>query len=742
VKKLILVAYALLLAVFASNVSAGPWEVLHEISFIEKGGIDAIRIDFAIPVHYVSHFPAKRGNHLTVKIRFDRNEVSDVSDLPLMQSLYAPEDYEGPLVDVIYQTENGEPQLQFNFNRDVNFSVSQVMGITSLIVFLPESSPEVETAKSKPISAEPQPQIPPIEPQPQIPTVASNKDIPAAGAMDSETDIKAKQQFDEGRRALRTGKYSTAIQLFTAVLSMPPNKYTQSALEFLGIARERNNQNAHAKAIYEQYLKQFPEGEGAVRVRQRLAELLAGQLKPQKKLEESPREKREGKKNMNSQFVGSLSQYVNYNDLTTKTAGQRVNYTSIDTQISLNWRVRSKNWDINNFYFGDYDYDTINKESDGLETASAYSRIKNRAAGFYASLGRQLGTTAGVLGRFDGVYLGYDVLPKIRVNGVWGYPVDIINKRTIQTNKPMVGIGVDFSGFLKGWDASPYYIEQSVDGITDRQAVGVDVRYFEEKLNVFSTLDYDVAFNDVNIFSVQGQYFYSKPTAISFYYDYRANPLLETSNAVLQLGQDVSIKDLLEGTKTNTSYSESQLRDIAADRTGHSSIVTLGVTQVLSPNHQLSADVSRAELTTKLAITADPAIDNILATPASTDVTRQWDTSVQLVSNKIFNQKDSLINSWRYLYSDQLYETSYSLAYRLPHGLLYTFEPRVAFFYRKNDVGEVLFRTIPGLRVNYRSSQNFRLYMELNFELGYFSGNTHQEDYRSGGYYFGYNWVF
>ena len=749
-KKLILVAYAILLAVVTGNVSAGPWEVLHEISFIEKGGIDAIRIDFAIPVHYVSHTPDTRGSQLTVKIRFDRNEVPDTKDLPLMQSLYAPEGDKGPLVDVIYQTINGEPQLQFNFKHDVNFNVSQITGITSLIVFLPDSLPKSALeSQTPPISPEPPTppissgsQTPPTAPEPEKPSISPVLEIPEVGTPDSETDIKAKQLLDDGRRALRTAKYRTAIQVFSAILSMPPNKHTQSALEFLGVSRERNNQNAHAKAIYDQYLQQYPKGEGAVRVRQRLAELLAGQLKPQQKLEQSPREKREGKKDVSSVLGGSLSQDISYRDTTIKSAGRTVDYTSIDTQLSLNWKVRTKDWEFNNYFFGDLEYDTINSQTDGLETSSVYSKIKNRKAGFYATLGRQLGSTAGVLGRFDGVYLGYDVLPKVRLNGVWGYPVDIANKGTIQTNKPMVGVGVDFSGFLKGWDASPYYLEQKVDGITNRQAVGTEIRYFEEKYNIYSIVDYDLAYSDLNILSIQGQYFYSKPTAITFNYDYRASPFFETSNALTQLGQEVSIKDLLEGTKTNTSYSEAQLQNIAADRTGHVSIVTLGASHVLSPDSQLSADISRSESTFKLADTTDPAIDKILAAPASTDISLQWDTSVQLVSNKVFNQKDTLINYFRYTYSDQFFEAGYNLTYRVPYELLYTVEPRLALRYRENDTKEVLFRSIPGMRVNFRSSQKLRFYMELNLEIWNYSGKTKNENFRSSNYYFGYNWIF
>ena len=47
------------------------------------------------------------------------------------------------------------------------------------------------------------------------------------------------------------------------------------AQELLAIAREKNGQLAHAKAEYERYLALYSETEGAARVKQRLAALLA-----------------------------------------------------------------------------------------------------------------------------------------------------------------------------------------------------------------------------------------------------------------------------------------------------------------------------------------------------------------------------------------------------------------------------------------------------------------------------------
>ena len=69
---------------------------------------------------------------------------------------------------------------------------------------------------------------------------------------------------------------------------------------------------AHAKAEYEEYLRLYPEGDGAERVRQRLEGILTARAKPKEKLRKTKREKDEGK--WNSKVYGSFSQFY-YRDV-------------------------------------------------------------------------------------------------------------------------------------------------------------------------------------------------------------------------------------------------------------------------------------------------------------------------------------------------------------------------------------------------------------------------------------------
>ena len=96
-----------------------------------------------------------------------------------------------------------------------------------------------------------------------------------AAASSAPADDRSSRLMEDARRAMITGELSRAIQIYTKVLQLPPSALQQDAQEYLALARERNGQLAHAKAEYERYLAIYPGSEGAERVNQRLAALLA-----------------------------------------------------------------------------------------------------------------------------------------------------------------------------------------------------------------------------------------------------------------------------------------------------------------------------------------------------------------------------------------------------------------------------------------------------------------------------------
>ena len=90
--------------------------------------------------------------------------------------------------------------------------------------------------------------------------------------------------MEEARQKMTSEDYAGAIRIYTKVSQSAENRYSQDALEFLGLARERKAQLAQAKLVYRDYLERYPDGEGAERVRQRLLALITVRKQPREKL--------------------------------------------------------------------------------------------------------------------------------------------------------------------------------------------------------------------------------------------------------------------------------------------------------------------------------------------------------------------------------------------------------------------------------------------------------------------------
>ena len=87
-------------------------------------------------------------------------------------------------------------------------------------------------------------------------------------------------------------------------------------------------------------------------------------------------------------------------------------------------------------------------------------------------MGRQTGVSGGILGRFDGGIAGYGLTKNWRVNAVAGVPVDYY----IDSKRYFYGLNVEAERIADYWRGNAYVINQLVDGIAARRAVGGEVR--------------------------------------------------------------------------------------------------------------------------------------------------------------------------------------------------------------------------------------------------------------------------
>ena len=534
----------------------------------------------------------------------------------------------------------------------------------------------------------------------------------------------------EGRDALTRGDNATAIRLFTKVLGLPKNPHTAEAQELLGLARERNGQIDLAKVEYKLYLKLYSEGEGTDRVRQRLLNLTAGEVKPPTTLKE-PAKKKKGE----FRVFGTLSQTYFRGNSKVETVDaapspvpqpefSEVDQDAVLTTLDITARYRGRRYDNRFVFSGTGINDFLEDENTG-RVSSAYLDLRRKVVHEFATrLGRQPGNAYGVSGRFDGALLGYNVLPKWRLNFVAGVPVD--DEIAPDSDRHFYGLSTDLGPFGRSWTGNLYFIEDRVDGVTDRRAVGAEMRYFSPKASLFGLLDYDLYFDEVNIAFLQGNWFVAKSTSINFLADYRKFPSLHLTNALL--GQSVqSIEELLN------SFTEEELQLLALGLTGTSKVISIGASGPINTKFQWDTNITTTELSETEGGNGIPPTEE---TGSITSYT------AQLIGNNLLVKNDVTVTGISYIKARDFDAGSLSFVSRLPFKRRWRFEASVKLYHQENGDDSTLTRLLPAIALDYRTKKNVTFELRLGRETTDIKRTTSEDKTIRDFYSVGYRWDF
>lgn len=690
-----------------------------------------VTIHFSFSIRYQSHTPNKSSDFHQIEIRpvnFNRLDAQ-VTDSLRERTMLSWERGTGiPLKDITYEGGDPErPQITFTFAKEVEFEARSSADLRSLIV----------TIKSEmlPLPEEVEEDIPENNKESVVEElvekVSEEKKVMEVGSKAISTERlaiaenKLEKLMKNAKAALTEGNYKRAIQIYTKTLRTAEGDMRKQAQEFLGFARERNDQFAHAKSEYKKYLKEYPEGPDAVRVRQRLAGLVTAAKKPKERTVEVKRPKRIVEKpKWRMRNYGSYSNFF-YRNQTLQEGGEtQVNRNDLYTNYDLNSRWISEDYDIRYKYTSRHQ-NVFLPDKDNQARLSALSfEVRHRESNLYGKIGRQSRSSGGVLGRFDGVHISCDISPKVVINGVFGFPVASTKDMSVETDKKFYGVSADFGTFNEHWDYTAFFITQDNSGITDRFAIGGEVRYFDPKKSFFTLIDYDLFFNAINIFLFNGNWTLPSKTTLNLMLDYRRSPLLMTNNAIQ--GQGVEGLDGLSG-----RFTDGELKALAMDRSAISKTFTFGVTQQINDDIQLTGDftVSRLEGTV-----ASGGVD---AVPGAGN---EYYCSMQLnISNLIF-ENDSIITGLRYSDTSTRKAYTYDISARIPFfNRKLRIIPRFRMDYRvEKGNDDTRLTKNPKIRIDYRLNKRLRLEVEAgvkwtdDYSSGILAKST--ESYFSAGY--------
>ncbi|MEZ5541370.1 MAG: tetratricopeptide repeat protein [Pseudomonadota bacterium] len=513
----------------------------------------------------------------------------------------------------------------------------------------------------------------------------------------------------EAERLMTDKDYDGAIRLYTKVLDYPENASSRDALEYLGLARERKGQLAQAKAAYDSYLERYPEGEGADRVKQRLAGLVTATKAPKGKLQAA-----KGRETTGAEWdvFGGFSQFYRRDENTSQLNEDEklttVTQSSLSSDLDITGRLKTGDYELRTRFAGGYLYDFLNSGEDSETTVSSlYFDATNRNNRLAMRLGRQSRSTGGVLGRFDGLLLDVPLTRKLSMAATTGFPVDS-SRDGFDSSQYFYGVNFELEDFLEGWDASAFYIEQKADTILDRRAVGGELRYFDVNRSFFTLVDYDIFYQIVNTAQLLGNWTTASKTTFNIVLDYRNSPILTTSNALQgALNPNDNITPLTTIEEMLVFFTQDELFQFAQDRTATARLGTLGVSRPITEKLQVSGDVTLSKL-------SDTVSSGGVAVVPGTD--NEFYYNLQLIGSNLLKEGDVTIIGLRFIDATTSDTTSLSLNTRYPVTRDFRVNPRFRVDFRKNDDNTEQFIYRPSARLTYSIKRRFRLEGELGGE--------------------------
>jgi tetratricopeptide (TPR) repeat protein len=478
----------------------------------------------------------------------------------------------------------------------------------------------------------------------------------------------------QARKAMRARDYPIAVQVLTKLQRQPEFPERADVQEMLGLARERSGEIAHAKAEYEEYLRQYPKGPAADRIRNRLRILRAAAAAGRTGSLDGGGQADHGWKVSGGaeQLYRRDSYGTDFNGPLFSTIVQNAVFTDADLYVHKDGERFTGGFRTNFGYAKMFLPHDIPGVEDRVRISTAFIDLDDKLLGIKGRLGRQNTVADGIFGTFDGATVSYHFAPSWSVRATAGTPVENSGDG-LETDRRFETLALDFGPVLSHWDTSVYITQQKNDGLKDRQAVGTQVQYARPGASVVGYVDYDTGYQSLNAAVLTGTLQLPDRWQLTVDAERRNAPLLTTENALI--GQ-ICCTTL---TQLQQIYNQAQIDELARDRTPTLSTYSASALKQLGERFQAIIDV----FYTKLSDT--PASGGVEAFPgsAASDTAYQ----VQLLGSSLLRTNDFNQIVVRYDNTPTYNVVGWQFISRYPVFGAWRVGPRMLFQRKSTDTG-------------------------------------------------------
>jgi hypothetical protein len=368
--------------------------------------------------------------------------------------------------------------------------------------------------------------------------------------------------MEEARSLVKAGNNAAAaIEILNEIL-LVPTEFQQEAHELIIEAYELTKQFKKAKIESQLYLSLYPNSQAAQRIKYKLIalEIAAPAAPPVDRTKPNV-----SKTGSERKVDGSVSTYLTSSDsivrLTTNIRARGF-FREDNRQLTIVFRAT----DRENFH------NLTNNQHNVRIFSAEYEDTLDR---YSIKIGRQSSINAST-GQFDGVLVKYRLQEDLTGSLSAGTPESsFMRKRFFGASLEKK---IDDSSYI-----DMYVNRQTVDGFTERDAIGFEYRSFKAGRILTSISEFDTIYSRLNFILVQ----YSFPlgnTTIYTLADIRRSPIL-TADKALNMGLDTQLlRQFSNIREIRQSFSDNDIVNYVRDHTPIVSTFVIGSSTTLAPN--------------------------------------------------------------------------------------------------------------------------------------------------------------
>lgn len=699
---------------------AAQAQTIDDVQLTAQGSDMVARVTFNATVRFLQQSPATPASlyqiawELVAADEAILNQTVDESKRVAAQGAV-------PEITLTYAAAKGKRAKQLTLELGAPVAVTTRQGPTSRsidIVFTGLAGPAVPTGAPADAAAAPAPQA------------------AASAVMGSpEVEAQAAPLLERARTALAARQNEDAVTTLNQLLLLPPNSASRQAQELVGVAWERLGNLDRARTEYALYIKLYPDGEGADRVRQRLAALSgeSAAAAPAGSAASGAQASPAKPAAARSRFNGNIAQYyyggkARTSSLVNLPAGidqstlSQTTESALVTSVDVGARYEGSDSDTRAVLRGTNSINLSSASHAQSLLSAAYVDYKRNESGLALRVGRQSAIGGGLLGLFDGASLTYPATPGWKFDLMGGAPSNALVN--VPQQRMAAGM-VEADGLLEHWGGDAYVIDQTTQGITDRRALGLELRYADDLFSTYTLLDYDLLFHKLNAFSMQGSAQVPGQTTITLLVDSRNAPSLDLTNALISTGA-TSLKQLLQ------SQSLAEVRADALATTARARQALLSASRPINQSWQVAVDLRYSE------VGATPAVGNFEAMAATG---AQYGATLQVTGSNLYSKHDISNFNVSLLHAPTFVGTQVSYgnltAFR---GNDLTLEPTLTYYQQHDDMDVHLHRYGLGLRGTWRLSRRASVLGESVFEHTHTQAPLNHDTTSSIFFYLGYRY--